>query len=84
MITKEQHERMINNVKIAAYIDKCINLPKLPKGWKIVFPHLGFCKIYQKSIVSMRAMKSPGGKSYYHFKCLLKSKLFIKHLAVKP
>ncbi len=83
MITKEQKERALNNMKVARYVDQQINLPQLPKGWSIVYPHMGFCKVCHTSIVSMMAILSPGGRSYYHFKCLLKSKLLIKQLAGK-
>ena len=85
MITKSEStkmvDKMIDNMRVANFIDKAINLPKLPKGWSVAFPCIHFCKVCRKPILSWRALKSPGGKSYYHFTCILRSKLFIKQLA---
>ena len=50
----------------------------LPEGWSIAFPYIGFCKICHSPIISFYAVRSPGGKSYYHKKCVAKSPLFNK------
>jgi hypothetical protein len=80
MITKEELKRIKNNMRVAEFVDKQINLPTMPKGWNVTYPWIGFCKVCRKSTVSLRAIKSPGCR-YYHFKCIFRSKLFIKHLA---
>jgi RNase P subunit RPR2 len=75
--TETQKQKMSENISRATDEDRKYEL-KLPKGWKEIFPTMAFCKICRKPTISYRAIRSPGGRSYYHKKCVGKSPLFLK------
>jgi hypothetical protein len=77
MFTETEKQKITDSRSRACSEDRKCKL-KLPKGWNESFPTIAFCKICRKPTISYRAIRSPGGRSYYHKKCVGKSPLFLK------